>query len=40
LNQSALDGAGGLWGHCSYRPDKSDPHPQGELIDLLQSLES
>ena len=34
----ALDGEGGVWSHTSYRPDKSDAHPQPELIQMLQNL--
>ncbi len=31
----ALTGASGIYGHCAFRADKSDPHPQKELIDAL-----
>ncbi|HBG71409.1 MAG: hypothetical protein A2W93_14250 [Bacteroidetes bacterium GWF2_43_63] len=34
----ALDGEPGIWAHVSYRPDKSDAHPQPELIEMLRSL--
>ena len=34
----ALSGTPGLFSHCSYRKDKSDVHPQPELINLLKSL--
>ncbi len=37
-NSSAMKGVSGIWGHINYRPDKSDPHPQPELIETLQSL--
>lgn len=34
----ALEGKPGIWSHTSYRPDKSDCHPQPELIQMLKSL--
>ncbi len=37
-NKRALSGESGIWAHVSFRPDKSDVHPQKELIDMLQSL--
>lgn len=37
-NRVALSGAPGIWGHVSFRSDKSDPHPQKELVDLLKNL--
>lgn len=39
VNKDALSGKGGVWSHTSYRPDKSDCHPQQELIDMLKSLD-
>jgi len=38
VNQKALDGVSGIWTHVSYRNDKSDCHPQSELIQMLKSL--
>jgi N-acetyl-anhydromuramyl-L-alanine amidase AmpD len=35
---SALRGDAGIWTHVSYRTDKSDCHPQSELIDMLTGL--
>lgn len=34
----ALSGKSGVWGHTSYRSDKSDIHPQPNLIKMLKSL--
>ena len=34
----ALNGEPGIWSHTSYRPDKSDVHPQPTLIDILNNL--
>lgn len=39
VSKKALSGASGIWTHTSYRPDKSDCHPQPELIQMLKSLE-
>jgi N-acetyl-anhydromuramyl-L-alanine amidase AmpD len=38
FNKRALSGESGIWAHVSFRPDKSDIHPQKELIDMLKSL--
>jgi hypothetical protein len=38
VNVDALRGKPGVWTHVSFRPDKSDCHPQKELIEMLQSL--
>jgi hypothetical protein len=38
LNQKALQGEPGIYSHVSFRPDKSDCHPQPELVNLLKSL--
>lgn len=38
VSKDALNGVPGLWTHVSYRPDKSDCHPQPELISMLKSL--
>ena len=37
-NKTALGGQPGIWGHVSYRPDKSDPHPQPTLVKLLKNV--
>ena len=38
LSRDALSGKPGVYTHVSYRPDKSDCHPQKELISMLKSL--
>jgi hypothetical protein len=38
VSKNALDGKPGIWSHSSYRADKSDIHPQPELIAMLKSL--
>ena len=38
FNKRALSGESGIWAHVSFRPDKSDVHPQKELIDMLKAL--
>ena len=38
VTDRALSGEPGVWTHVSYRPDKSDCHPQPSLIDMLQRL--
>lgn len=38
VSQKALSGTPGVWSHTSFRKDKSDAHPQPELIDMLKSL--
>lgn len=38
VNQQALTGAAGLWGHTNYRIDKSDVYPQPQLIALIKSF--
>ena len=38
FNGNALKGTHGIWSHSSFRPDKSDCHPQPELINMLKSL--
>lgn len=37
-NDEALGAVAGVWGHTAYRQDKSDPHPQPELIEMLKGL--
>jgi len=39
VNEEALNGVPGVWTHVSYRNDKSDCHPQPELISMLRSLD-
>lgn len=41
VSQNALGGKSGVWTHVSYRPinQKSDCHPQPELIEMLQTLD-
>lgn len=38
ISENALQGKEGIWSHASFRTDKSDVHPQPELIQMLQSL--
>lgn len=38
VNQRALAGEPGIFTHASYRGDKSDCHPQPELVEVLKSL--
>lgn len=38
IKESALMGMPGIWTHVSFRKDKSDCHPQPELIEMLKSL--
>jgi len=38
LSNKAIAGQTGVWSHVSYRKDKSDCHPQPELIEMLKSL--
>jgi len=38
ISNEALAGKAGVWTHVSYRKDKSDCHPQPELIEMLKSL--
>ncbi len=38
VNFDALGGLSGVYTHASYRTDKSDCHPQSELIEMLRSL--
>ena len=38
INRDALNGKPGIWSHVSFRNDKSDCHPQPELIAMLKSL--
>lgn len=38
LSQAALSGTPGVWTHVSFLAEKSDCHPQAELIEMLKSL--
>ena len=38
ISDKALAGEAGVWTHVSFRTDKSDCHPQPELIQMLKSL--
>ena len=38
VSKNALNGVDGIWTHVSYRTDKSDCHPQPELIQMLKNL--
>jgi N-acetyl-anhydromuramyl-L-alanine amidase AmpD len=40
VSKTALHGDKGIFTHVSFRKDKSDCHPQPELIQLLMNLES
>jgi len=37
-SKNAMAGKDGVWTHVSYRKDKSDCHPQPELVQMLKSL--
>jgi len=39
ISERAIRGAEGIWSHTSYRTDKSDVHPQPELVSMLMRLE-
>ena len=38
VSAKALEGTAGIFTHNSYRSDKSDLHPQAEMIEMLKSL--
>lgn len=38
VNKQALGGEPGIWSHVSYRYDKSDCHPQADLVAMLKAL--
>jgi len=40
ISENALNGISGIWTHTSYRNDKSDCHPQPDLIESLRNLNS
>lgn len=37
---AAFNGSPGIWTHCSFRKDKSDAHPQPELLEMLQAIQN
>ena len=37
-SKNAMNGESGVWTHVSFRKDKSDCHPQPELVKMLKSL--
>jgi hypothetical protein len=39
VSVDALKGTPGIWGHASYRSDKSDIHPQPDMIKMLRQLQ-
>lgn len=39
VSPEALSGKPGVWSHTSFRSDKSDIHPQKEIIEMLKSLQ-
>lgn len=38
FSPDAMNSESGIWSHVSYREDKSDCHPQPELINMLRNL--
>lgn len=38
MSKDALSGKSAVWAHCSFHPEKSDVHPQPEMIAMLKSL--
>lgn len=38
VSGKALSGEPGIWGHCSFRTDKTDPYPQPQLLEMLSNL--
>jgi len=38
VSKSALEGSEGVWSHGSFRLDKSDCHPQTQLVTMLKGL--
>ena len=39
-SDEAKSGTPGVWSHTSFRPDKSDVHPQPELIQMLKIIQT
>jgi hypothetical protein len=40
VSQRALNGEPGVWTHISFRGDKSDCHPQTDLVEMLQAVQN
>ena len=40
VSSRARAGSPGVWSHTSFRTDKSDVHPQPELIDMLKTIQT
>jgi len=40
VSATAKQGNPGVWSHTSFRSDKSDVHPQPELIDMLKTIQT
>jgi hypothetical protein len=40
VSSSAMSGTPGIWSHTSFRSDKSDIHPQKEIIDMLKTIQN
>ena len=40
VSPKALSSVPGVWTHVSYRADKSDCHPQTELIEMLKTIQT
>ena len=40
VSASAKQGTPGVWSHTSFRSDKSDVHPQPELIEMLKTIQN
>lgn len=40
FTSDAMSGKPGVWTHVSFRQDKSDCHPQPELIDMLKTIQN
>jgi len=40
INGNAKSGTPGVWSHVSFRSDKSDCHPQPELIEMLKIIQT
>lgn len=38
FSQEAINGKQGVWLHTSYRKDKSDIHPQPEIMEMLKTI--
>ena len=38
IDKGALEGEEGIWTHCSVRPDKSDIHPQPNMVEMLKTF--